>query len=1136
MKRTSIVSVLMLLLCSFGVSVAQTTSGTLVGTVKDPTGAFVGGANVTAVNEATSVKYTGIANNSGEYRISNLPAGSYDVTTTSSGFSSNVLKAVDVAANKIQTQDFAVLPGTAESVEVTSVANVSIDTTTSQIQSTFDLKEVQDLPTASVGLGVLNLSLLSPGVATSGGLGAGTGPSVSGQRPRNNNFTIEGIDNNSKSVTGPLLYVPNDAVGQFTVLQNMFSPEYGHSTGGQFNELIVSGTNQVHGRLYEYFDNRKLNAVDTLQANSNIASGLDRGFKPRYDFNRYGGQLGGPVLHDKLFLFSNFERQTLGQAGGSATFCAPTAAGFSAIAAVPGLSANNLSAYKQYSPVAATQAGAKDPVCNPTIAVGSAVVPVGDVSVNVASNSNSYYSTNSLDYTLSQKDNLRVRYVYNRADALDTSATFPAFFTPGPNRYHLAALTEIHTFTPNLSNEFRVGFNRYYSVTGSVGTFPGLTQFPNLTFDDLGGVNFGPDPNAPQGTIENLYQSSEAITWVKGKHTMKFGVDGRKAIAPQLFVQRLRGDYEYSTLGLYLQDFSPDIFGERNATPPGVSPTFYGDQTSIYAFGNDDFRVTPTLTLNLGLRYEFTSVPFSSKQQKINSAASVPGLISFSEPKPQYHNFAPRVGFAYSPNELTSLRAGFGIGYDVLYDNLGTLSAPPQFQTTNDVPTGPGTQKPGFLAGGGLPSNFTFASLADQRAATSAYIPDQKLPYSEQWTLSVEHVFARNYTAEVRYVGTRGIHLDTQNRINVQSQVLPSNQLPTVFGSTSVPSTGNTLASITKATPRRIPAYSAAGFTSNLVGFLPNGGSNYNGLQTQLTRRFQNGLLVNAAYTWSKTMDDTTADVNSTALHPRRVQDFQNLRAEYSRSALDRTHRFTVESVYDLPFFQRSNFLLKNLLGNWEIVPVYTFQSPEYTTVQSAIDSNQNGDAAADRVFINPNGVRGTGGAVVAIVNPAFSCPLSATTGQQVFTGKGLVNGQSVVAGSCSGNIVGYTPGAIAGATIASSTFTASNPYYVQGGLGTIPNASRNSLPTGRTNDVDLSLYKRISFMDRYKVEVGAQAFNLLNHPQYLPGSLNTVNSIGSASATSRLFDQVSSPKFNHKEQVFSSNPRTMQLSGKIIF
>jgi len=182
-------------------------------------------------------------------------------------------------------------------------------------------------------------------------------------------------------------------------------------------------------------------------------------------------------------------------------------------------------------------------------------------------------------------------------------------------------------------------------------------------------------------------------------------------------------------------------------------------------------------------------------------------------------------------------------------------------------------------------------------------------------------------------------------------------------------------------------------------------------------------------------------------------------------------------------------------------------------------------------VFINPNGVKGTGTVVSPIVNPALQSACGATPRYNAANGNA-----SGLYSACAGDTVGYAAGAISGAGKVGATFTPSNAYYVQGGLGTIPNASRNTLPTGRTNDVDLSLYKRISFMDRYKVEVGAQAFNLLNHPQYLPGSLNTVNSIASASATSRLFDQVSSPKFNHKEQVFSSNPRTMQLSGKIIF
>jgi hypothetical protein len=230
--------------------------------------------------------------------------------------------------------------------------------------------------------------------------------------------------------------------------------------------------------------------------------------------------------------------------------------------------------------------------------------------------------------------------------------------------------------------------------------------------------------------------------------------------------------------------------------------------------------------------------------------------------------------------------------------------------------------------------------------------------------------------------------------------------------------------------------------------------------------------------------------------------------------------------VYDLPFFQHSNFFLKNLVGNWEIAPTYTFQSPQYTTAQSIVDSNLNNDAAADRVFINPNGIKGTGTGVVALVNNAVSCPANTST-------HGVVNNTSTVVTSCAANTIGYTAGALTGPASA-LVFTPSNAYYVQGGAGTLPTASRNSLPPGRINNVDLSAFKRLSFGDRYKVEFGMQAINALNHPQFFPGSLNTVNSI--ASTGSRNFDAVNNVQFNQKKLVFSSNPRSIQLSGKIIF
>jgi hypothetical protein len=721
-----------------------------------------------------------------------------------------------------------------------------------------------------------------------------------------------------------------------------------------------------------------------------------------------------------------------------------------------------------------------------------------------------------VDYTISDKDSLRVRYLFNRTDGPDTYAVFPSFWTVVPYRYHLATLSEFHTFSPSLSSEFRLGYNRFYNITPAVGAFPGMNVFPNITLDDLNGVNIGPDPNAPQATIQNTYQGSESIIWNKGKHTLKTGFEFRDVISPQLFVQRARGDYEWSTLSGYLQDLSPDTFGERNATAPGVSPTYYGNQKVAYAYGNDDWRVSQALTLNIGIRYEFTEVPLGEQTQKANIAASVPGLITFGAPKSQKLNFVPRVGFAYTIDQKTAVRGGFGMGYDVLYDNLGTLAAAPQYQITEDVQV---AGVPGFLAGGGLPANVTIPNLATQRALTSAYVPDQKLPYAENWSLGIERTFAQNYTAEVRYVGTRGIQLPSQNRLNRQSIVSATNNLPLFFTPNSVSSaSAPTLATVNANGTSFVPAYTAAGFKSSIVGFMPNSESNYNGLQTQLTRRFSRGLLLNAAYTWSKTMDDATATAFSTYLTPRRAQDFRNTAGDYSRSALDHTHRLTVAVVYDLPFFKSGTWLEKNLLGNWELAPVYTYQSPEYATVQSNVDANLNGDAAGDRVYINPAGKKGTGSSVSTYANKTLASKCSAL--------------------DSSGNPTPTDPNGTLLCSADTAYYVADNPnaYYVAAGAGTIPNASRNTLPIRPIDDVDVTALKRFTFADHYKFEVQAQIWNVLNHSQYLPGSINNINSIGYTDGGTHNYLIPGSPSFNNPEATFANNARTMQLVAKFIF
>ncbi len=294
---------------------AQTTSGDVVGTVTDATGAAIDSASVVATNKATGISYNATSNANGEFRFSNLPPGLYDIKGSAAGFRTFVLQGFEARLNQTLAAKL-VLPvaSATTQVEVSAEAGVALDTTTVQLQQTFSNKEVTELPTATIGLGVLNVSLLSPNVATSGGIGAGTGPSVGGQRPRANNFTIEGIDNNNKSVTGPLVYIPNDAVGEFTLITNQFSPEFGHSAGGQFNTTVLSGTNTFHGRAYEYFDNRNLNAIDATVARTCRAP-ASAANNPRYDFNRYGGQIGGPIKRDRLFFFANYERQTTGQSG-----------------------------------------------------------------------------------------------------------------------------------------------------------------------------------------------------------------------------------------------------------------------------------------------------------------------------------------------------------------------------------------------------------------------------------------------------------------------------------------------------------------------------------------------------------------------------------------------------------------------------------------------------------------------------------------------------------------------------------------------------------------------------------------------------------------------------------------------------
>jgi len=730
----------LLAICA-GLAYGQAIDGNVVGTVSDSQGAAVVGADVTATNVSTNVTASAKTNSAGEYRFDHLLIGTYRITAKMTGFKT-ISEQVEVQLNVTGTRNLTLSPGAAtETIEVSGTPP-TIDTTTSQLQNTYEQKLIGDLPTVSTGSGVINLSLLDAGVASSGGIGVGSGPSISGQRPRNNNFTVEGVDNNSKSVTGPLLQLPNDSVDQFTVLQNQFSPEFGHSSGGQFNQTIKSGTNSFHGRLYEYFQNRNLNAQDSQVALSQVSQGI-KPFNTRYDNNRFGGQVGGPIFKNKLFFFTDWEYNPIGNST-SSSGCAPTAAGYAVVAATPGTSSTNLSQFQTAVGAAPTQAPLPfgDSLC-PAWAFGygdgvggPGSVAIGDVGFSGANYQNTLTTVNSVDWDISQKDQVRGRYAYSKNNAIDFNAQLPSFWTITPTRYGLFTLSEYHNFTANLNNEARVGFNRYANTLPAGNfSFPGLGTYPNLLvgIGESSGVLLGPDGNAPQFGYQNFYQLVDNISWVRGRHNFKFGAEYREYIAPQGFTQRVRGDYEYLFFNTYFSDLAPDYFGERSVG----NSTYYGNQNMFYGFANDDWHIFKNFTLNVGLRYEFTQVPLAEKKwQPLNAVADVPGLINFSAPTAQKTNFLPRIGFAYSPGSsgATSIRGGFSMAQDVLYDNLGLLTAPPEVQQTCDVGSPSPTcfwQNTGFLAGGGLPFQATIPPITDPalaRAVTAGYVPNQKLP------------------------------------------------------------------------------------------------------------------------------------------------------------------------------------------------------------------------------------------------------------------------------------------------------------------------------------------------------------------------------------------------------------------------
>jgi hypothetical protein len=336
--------------------------------------------------------------------------------------------------------------------------------------------------------------------------------------------------------------------------------------------------------------------------------------------------------------------------------------------------------------------------------------------------------------------------------------------------------------------------------------------------------------------------------------------------------------------------------------------------------------------------------------------------------------------------------------------------------------------------------------------------------------------------------------------------VTAANQIPTFLTAPSAATLAglNETVGQLRAAGNVLPQFGAAGFTSAITAWTPQGWSTYNGLALQVTRRFTRGLQMTGAYTWSHLIDNSTTEFGATYLTPRRAQDFQDLTPDKANSLLDRRQRLSITAIYDVPFLKTNrSWLMRNLVGNWEIAPIYIYETPEYYTVQSGIDSNLNGDSAGDRVFVNPAGTAGTGSDIYGLDKAGNRIPVTAAN---------------------TNNVVAWVA-------------TNPNARYIRAGYGTLPDGGRNTEAMRPINNVDLTLVKRFNITERFKLELSGQALNLFNHPQYIAGTPDAAqlpNNYSIYTPGVRSFATVNSATFNNSVATFSSNPRTMVIVGKI--
>ncbi|MBI2817404.1 MAG: TonB-dependent receptor [Acidobacteria bacterium] len=898
MNERKIFWTLIFLCLSCGIMMAQVTTGTISGTARDASGAVMPGAGVSIRHVETGIARAVTTDAEGRYLVPNLALGGYEVEATMSGFQTQVRTGITLTVGQHAVVNFALQPGAvAESVTVMGEAPL-VDTATSAVGVLVARQQIQDLPLS--GRNYTQLVLLQPGVVQDReqvrvpSRGMGQRMSIAGARPNQTGWRLNGLDiadmagNTPGSATGSNLGV--DAIQEFQVLTNNFSAEHGKAAGGIINMVFKSGTNAFHGSAFEYLRNDKLDA---------------RGFfdrtKPPLRRNQFGGSVGGPIRRDRTFFFGSYEglQERTKETRIANVITREAKEGRVTVGGVP-TTVEVAPSVKPYLAIWPEPNGRTTPQ------------GVGEFVQSVTQAPGENYMVVKIDHTFSDSDSLSGSYVLDDGKVQGPSVRNQLSIADEGlrNRYQYVSLFQTHIFSPTALNVFRAGYNRsnmrvfseptgqwpenLYFVpavpSGGGVTIPGFTDFKPVSGIDR-----------DRGQL-NSFELGDTVHLTRRAHSIKLGMNAMRLRHVRYSEGRaVGGQYAFASLPDFLRA-TPTQF--EAVDPEARTPTDFF-QNLFGFFAQDDVRVSPGLTLNAGLRYEFITLPCF--HQPLAGA-----LVNLTDPQltisdcyigrnPSLKNFAPRIGFAWDlfGNQQTVLRGGFGLYHDQItsYYMMPLASTNPPIGVTRTLRNPPFPNAYQQIRAGSLPARFSLHSLQ--------YSVDQ--PYRIQYNLGVQHELLPGTLLAVNYVGARAVH-------NPQVYANINNRIPTRLPDGRL--------YFDPASPQLNPNFGNIEYRST------GGDGYYNALQMMVNRRLSAGFQFQASYTWSKNL--STGDAFSYGSEGDNTVSGNNPwdpGSERGLSAFGTPHQFSLNTTYELPFGRGWSGVARALGADWQMGGILTLRT-----------------------------------------------------------------------------------------------------------------------------------------------------------------------------------------------------------------